>query len=90
MTDDDLDTLRGDCGLLADQLRSHMRDFHQFARNHCRYGNALIDAVQFIRQGQYKDAKDVCLHALQDAAATAYENDYDTDEWTERFLGEED
>lgn len=83
----DLDTLQGDMDLIASQMKTTLMEQHQLARNFSRLAYAVMDTVKFLRAGQSVEALWACVQALNDVTATAYENDYDTEEWVSNWLG---
>ena len=83
----DLATLQGDMDLVAGQMKTTLMEQHQLARNFSRLSYAVMDAVKFLRAGQSAEALWACVQALNDVTTTAYENDYDTEEWVSNWLG---
>ena len=83
----DLAVLKGDMDLIASQMKTTLMEQHQVARNFSRLAYAVMDTVMLLRTGQSDEALHACLQALNDVTATAYENDYDTEEWVSDWLG---
>jgi hypothetical protein len=90
MRDEDYQMLAGDMEQIADQMREYLRDTRQLVRNFSRLANAVIDTVQFLRAGNTDDAMEVCVQTLGDVGNTGYANDYDTPQWCDHFLREEE